>query len=128
LATGFLKKENQTIKKKYMENFTENDWVEAKLRFEKIFGGGIEMDGVLFLIGVQELGQGLRTFEKDEKMNLMHIAVCKLLEPYHYYRFSHKDKEGWPHFISNEQLPQLSKKDQETLLKQAIITYSRTEL
>ena len=108
-------------------NFTENDWVEAKLKFERVFGGGIEMDGILFLIGVQELGQGFKVFEKDEKMNLMHIAVCRLLEPMGYYTFSHKD-DGWPHYIKSENLPGLSKKEQDKLLQESVIIYSRTEL
>jgi len=93
-----------------------------------LFGEGLEMDGLLFLIGVQELGQGFRTFEKDEKMNLMHIAACKLLEPYQYYQFSHKDEQGWPHYTQGDSLPGLSKKDQDKLLKSAIIKYSRTAL
>ena len=108
--------------------FTEDEWMAAKQKFEDIFGGGLEMDGLLFLIGVQELGQGLRTFEKDDKMNLMHIAVCRLLEPFGYYEYSHRDEQGWPHYIQNDNLPGLSKKDQDKLLKEAIIIYSRTEL
>lgn len=111
-----------------MDIYKEEDWEAAKQKFEKIFGEGIEMDGFLYLIGVQELGQGFRTFEKDEKMDLMHIAVCKLLEPLHYYNFSHKDDQGWPHYIKNDNLPGLSKKEQDNLLKQAIIKYSRTAL
>ena len=111
-----------------VKDVLDEDWVEAKLKFEKIFGGGIEMDGLLFLIGVQELGQGFRKFEKDEKMNLMHIAVCKLLEPLNYYSYSHKDPQGWPHYIKNDNLPGLSKKEQDNLLKSAIITYSRRAL
>ena len=109
-------------------SFTDNDWVEAKLKFESIFGGGIEMDGILFLIGIQELGQGFKTFEKDEKMNLMHVAVCRLLSPLGYFTFSHKDEDGWPHYVKEPNLPGLSQKDQEKLLKQAIIAYSKTEL
>ena len=109
-------------------SFTDNDWVEAKLKFEAIFGGGIEMDGILFLIGIQELGQGFRTFEKDEKMNLMHIAVCRLLSPLGYFTFSQNDKDGWPHYTKATNLPGLSNKEQESLLKEAIITYSKTQL
>lgn len=108
--------------------FTEEDWVEAKLRFENRFGGGIEMDGLLYLIGVQELGQGFREFSKDEKMDLMHIAVCTLLEPMKIYEFSHKDKDGWPHYLRTDNEVGLTKKEQEKLLKQAIIIYSRKEL
>jgi hypothetical protein len=111
-----------------MNPVKEEDWIEAKLKFENIFGGGIEMDGLLFLIGVQELAQGFRTFEKDEKMNLMHIAVCRLLSPLGYYHFSHKDEQGWPHYTQDDSLPGLARKEQDNLLKQAIITYTRTEL
>ena len=108
--------------------YSENDWLEAKLKFERIFGGGIEMDGILFLIGVQELGQGFKIFEKDEKMNLMHIAACRLLEPMGYYHYSHRDEDGWPHYTQSNNIPGLSKKDQDKLLKQAVINYSRTEI
>lgn len=111
-----------------MTDLNDKDWLEAKAKFENIFGEGLEMDGLLFLIGVQELGQGFKTFDKDEKMNLMHIAACKLLEPYKYYSYSHRDKQGWPHYTQSDSLPGLSKKDQDKLLKQAIINYSRTAL
>jgi len=123
----FSRKETRKKSKK-MKDHLEKEWHNTKAKFENIFGEGLEMDGILFLIGVQELGKGLKTFQKDEKMNLIHVAVCKLLEPYGYYDFSHRDNDGWPHFTQNDQLPQLSKKDQEKLLKEAIITYSRTEL
>ena len=113
---------------KFTMAFTDNDWVEAKLKFEAIFGGGIEMDGLLFLIGIQELGQGFREFEKDEKMNLMHIAVCRLLQPYGHYAFSHKDDDGWPHYTKSSLSTGLSQKDQENLLKEAVINYSETQL
>lgn len=108
--------------------FTDQDWLDAKGKFEAIFGDGLEMDGLLFLIGVQELGQGFKIFEKDEKMNLMHIAACKLLEPFNYYSFSHRDEHGWPHYTQSDSLPGLSKKEQDALLKHAIIIYSRKEL
>ena len=108
--------------------FTDSKWVEAKLRFENLFGSGIEMDGLLFLIGIQELGQGFREFSKDEKMNLMHVAVCRLLEPFGYYSFTHRDVDGWPHYSKSPNVPGLSQKEQESLLKEAIIIYSRTEL
>ena len=111
-----------------MNGYTEEDWLTALGKFESIFGEGLEMDGLLFLIGVQELGQGFKVFEKDEKMNLMHIAACKLLSAFDYYSFSHRDEQGWPHYTQSDSLPGLAKKEQEKLLKEAIIIYSRTEL
>jgi len=41
-------------------------------------GDVLNLDGIIYLIGVQELGQGKRLFKKDEKVNLMHVAICKL--------------------------------------------------
>lgn len=85
------------------------------------------LDTILFLIGVQELGMGHRRYKKDEKVNLMHIAVCRLLEPYGYYRFDGKDADGWPHFELIEHLPQLKANEQTLLMKKAIIQYFKTQ-
>lgn len=94
--------------------------IEAK------FGEGMELDAILLLIGIQELGKGYDKFSKDEKMNLMHIAVCTILEPFGYYQFEKDDDDGWPHFIKLENLPNLQPKEQEYLLKEAITQYFRT--
>ena len=53
------------------------------------------------------IGQLNRTFKKDQKLDLMHIAICKLLEPYGYYEFDFVDEEGWPHYKVKEHLPHL---------------------
>ena len=61
-------------------------------------GDVLDLDAIIYLIGVQELGQLKRAFKKDEKLNLMHIAICRLLEPYGFYEFDFVDKDGWPHY------------------------------
>ncbi|TXD53506.1 MULTISPECIES: hypothetical protein [unclassified Polaribacter] len=83
----------------------------------------LNVDGILYLIGVQELGQGYREFKKDEKMNLMHIAICKLLEPYGYYEFDFFDDDGWPHYKTITELPNLKPGEQTVLMKEAIVAY-----
>ncbi len=89
------------------------------------FGGGEELDlqAILFLIGINELGQGYRSFKKQEKIDLLHIAICKLLSIYGYYSFNGRDDEGWPHWKTNETLPNLKPSEQTTLLKKSIIIY-----
>ena len=91
----------------------------------KKFGSGEELDlqAILFLIGVNELGQGYRVFTKDEKINLLHIAICKLLSRYGYYEQIGKDDEGWPHWKTNTNLPQLKPGEQAVLMKEAAILY-----
>ncbi|MFD2567108.1 hypothetical protein [Pseudotenacibaculum haliotis] len=86
-------------------------------------GEDLNVDGIIYLIGVQELGQGKRRFKKDEKMNLMHIAICKLLEPYGYYEFDYFDEDGWPHYKMLTELPNLKPGEQTVLMKEAIIGY-----
>ena len=80
-------------------------------------------ESILFLIGVQELSQGIRKFDKEEKTYLLHIAVCKLLSNYGYYKFKHIDEDGWPHWEETKKLESLSELDQETLIKKSIIEY-----
>ena len=70
------------------------DFLVEKLTEKFSDGEELNLDGIIYLIGVQELGQGYRTFKKDEKLNLMHIAICKLLEPYGYYEFDFFDEDG----------------------------------
>lgn len=86
-------------------------------------GEALNVDGIIYLIGVQELGQGHRAFKKDEKMNLMHIAICKLLEPYGYYEFDYFDDDGWPHYKTLTALPNLKPGEQTVLMKEAIVMY-----
>ncbi len=86
-------------------------------------GDELNIDGIIYLIGVQELGQGQKKFKKDEKINLMHIAICKLLEPYGYYEFDFFDNDGWPHYKTLTELPSLKPGEQTVLMKEAIVNY-----
>lgn len=86
-------------------------------------GEPIDLEDIIYLIGVQELGQIHRKFKKDEKVNLMHIAICKLLEPYGYYAFDFLDEQGWPHYRLLEPLPFLKPGEQSVLMKEAIVRY-----
>ena len=86
-------------------------------------GEDLDLDAIIYLIGVQEFGRFQQLFKKDEKLNLMHIAICRLLEPYGYYQFDFVDKEGWPHYIIKEELPPLKAGEQSVLMKEAIVNY-----
>jgi hypothetical protein len=99
------------------------EYVVKKLTNEFSDGEDLNLDGIVYLIGVQELGQVGRRFKKDDKINLMHIAICKLLEPYGYYEFNYVDNDGWPHYKTLNQLPNLKPGEQTVLMKEAIIQY-----
>lgn len=82
-----------------------------------------DLNAVLFLIGVQELGRVQTVFSKEEKRDLMHIAVCRLLSLDGYYDFEGRDADGWPHW--RQVLPFTTKglPEQELLIKEKIIHY-----
>ena len=100
-------------------------WEEVILLLSNRFADGesLDLDAIIYLVGVQELGQLHRPFKKDEKVNLMHIAICRLLEPFGYYEFEYFDEQGWPHYRILEQLPPLKAGEQSVLMKEAIVQY-----
>ena len=106
-----------------MELTLEQQWQAVCKEISAQFGQELDLQGILFLIGVQELGKGYRVFGKDEKLELMHIAVCKLLSSFGYYEFAGRDEQGWPHWNLNEKLPPLKPMQQELLVKEAIVEY-----
>jgi hypothetical protein len=106
--------------------------IQLKARWEKLVsilsdqfsqGEDLDLDAIIYLIGVQELGKVHQKYKKDEKLNLMHIAICRLLEPYGFYEFEYFDKEGWPHYKVKEELPPLKAGEQSVLMKEAIVNY-----
>lgn len=100
-------------------------WDTLQKKISVQFGDGelLDLEDIIYLIGVQELGQYKRKFKKDDKVNLLHIAICRLLEPFGYYEFSHFDKDGWPHYNTIELLPVLKAGEQSVLMKEAVVQY-----
>ena len=95
-------------------------WVK---RMMDRFGEEPDVTSMVFAVGLQEAGQGAKRFKKDEKMDLMHVGVCTLLEPLGYYVREGVDEDGWPHFSSGEPLPPLTSDEQEVMMKRALVDY-----
>lgn len=86
-----------------------------------------DLNGVLFLIGVQELGKGTKTFSKEQKQDLIHIAVCKVLSSAGFYELDFVDQDGWPHWQLIKELPHFDLLEQEKLLKIQVMEYFERE-
>ena len=95
--------------------------LEEKLmqRFEK----KPDVETILFLIGIQELGDIKAKFSKEQKQDLMHVAVCTVLMPSGYYELERVDEDGWPHFKQLKAMPELDAFQQEAFLKDHILLY-----
>ncbi|WP_185863480.1 hypothetical protein [Blattabacterium cuenoti] len=112
------------MEKKFMQQFHTNwDKIISYIQNNFSLKGKIDIIGIIYLIGIQELGKGKnQSFNKEDKIHILHIAICRILEPFGYYLFLGKDKEGWPHYILKNKIP-FNYKDQLFLIKKAIIRY-----
>ncbi len=98
-------------------------WWNLEAKLAERFGKKPDMEAVLFLIGMQETGFVKEKITKEEKQDLMHVAVCTLLGPSGFYILEGKDEEGWPHFKQLKELPLLEVRDQENFLRDHILLY-----
>jgi hypothetical protein len=98
-------------------------WLKLRIKLKEQYGIKPDMNGVLLLIGIQELGQGPQEFSKEQKQDLMHIAVCTILMASGYYTLDGLDDEGWPHFTQIKALPLLETYEQENFLKDHVLLY-----
>lgn len=105
------------------------EWLQIRHKIKAIFDKDSlpDLQAILFLIGVQELGQGQRKFSKEEKQDLMHIAVCQLLEPLGYYELEGRDQDGWPHYKLLKAVDTEGVASQAILLKEQIVHYFKEE-
>ena len=104
-------------------NNLDKDWENLVARLEKQFDDEMTLKGILYLIGIQELNFGIKRFSREEKLNVLHVATCKLLSGFGYYKFVSVDEDGWPHYKEVKAIKNLNEKEQENLIKKAIINY-----
>ena len=98
-------------------------WWNLEAKLVERFGKKPDMETILFLIGIQELGQPDRKFTKEQKQDLMHVAICRLLSNSGYFEFEKKDEEGWPHYKQLRPMPDMNPIDQENFLKDHVLLY-----
>ncbi len=104
-----------------------SDWEILQKKLKQRFEEEMDVDAILFLIGLQELGKPYKKYKKDEKLEVMHVAICTLLEPFGFYEFKGRDDDGWPHWELKENLPFLEAKHQNKLIIDSIIEYFKKE-
>ncbi|GAA4456583.1 hypothetical protein GCM10023189_26070 [Nibrella saemangeumensis] len=102
----------------------DKEWEQLMAHLQQVIGKRpADLNGVLFLIGVQELGKGPRHFTKEQKQDLMHIAVCKVLSLGGYYQQVGTDPDGWPQWQLVRPVPHADLLAQEDMLKVYVIKY-----
>lgn len=96
---------------------------EIAARLTEFFApeGPVDIPALLFVAGLQTLGRPSAPLSREDKMALIHIGTCAVLEPYGYYRFSGRDAQGFPQY---QPVRALDAADGDgILLKEALIKY-----
>jgi hypothetical protein len=98
-------------------------WWTLEAKLVERFGKKPDLEAILFLIGMQETGFVQEKITKEQKQDLMHVAVCTILSSSGYYALEGKDQDGWPHFRQLKELPVLNFIEQEHFLKDHVLLY-----
>ena len=98
-------------------------WWDLEAKLVERFGKKPDMEAVLFLIGMQETGMIKEKITKEQKQDLMHVAVCSLFAPSGYYEMDSVDEDGWPHFKQLKPMPDMNAIEQENFLKDHVLLY-----
>jgi len=101
----------------------QSRWWQLENKLVERFGKKPDLETILFLVGVQEFGDIREKFTKEQKQDLMHIAVCQLLSESGYYELEKVDEDGWPHFKQLKALPELNMIEQENFIKDHVLLY-----
>ena len=101
----------------------QSRWWKLEEKLMERFGKKPDMETILFLIGVQEFGDIKSKFTKEQKQDLMHVAICSVLSASGFYELDGVDSDGWPHFRQTKHIEPMSLKEQEDFLKDHVLLY-----
>jgi hypothetical protein len=107
----------------FVKDDLQQRWWNLEAKLAERFGKKPDMEAILFLIGIQEFGQLKEKFTKEQKQDLMHVAICSLLSHSGYYELEGKDFDGWPHFKQLKPMPDMNAYEQESFLKDHVLLY-----
>jgi hypothetical protein len=107
----------------HIQDDLQTRWWNLEAKMIDRFGKKPDLEGILFLVGIQEFGNIRDKFTKEQKQDLMHIAVCSLLSRSGFYQLNGTDDDGWPHFTQLKEIPVMNMIDQENFIKDHVLLY-----
>ncbi|MEO8171882.1 MAG: hypothetical protein ABI581_02320 [Sediminibacterium sp.] len=107
----------------FISDDLQQRWWNLEAKLLERFGKKPDLEAVLFLIGMQETGFMEEKISKEQKQDLMHVAVCKVLSQSGYYLLEGNDEEGWPHYKQVKELPVMVSHEQENFIKDHVLLY-----
>lgn len=111
----------------FISDDLQQRWWNLEAKLVERFGKKPDLEAVLFLIGMQETGFMNEKISKEQKQDLMHVAVCKVLSQSGYYILEGNDADGWPHYRQVKELPTMMLMEQENFIKDHVLLYMENE-
>ena len=102
---------------------TFSNWKELCDHLGKQFNIDIDLNGVLFLVGIRERGLSFQRFSKDEKMSLIHLGSCTLYQEMGLIEKTGTDKDGWPIFAQKALAPTIAEERKHKVLQDCAVRY-----
>jgi hypothetical protein len=110
-----------------IQDETRDKWFKVRGLIESVFNKSPDLNAILYIIGMRELGSLQSKFSKEEKVKLMHIATCRVLSISGHYELEGSDSKGWPVWKLKKKLPYQEVFEQENYLRHHIIHYFEEE-
>ncbi len=111
-------------KEKGMSLSVDIQWNKLLYKISEDFNVDADKNGVLLLIGIQEMGLGFeKEYSREKKMDLINLAECTVLTQLGYYEKTGYDNNGWPAFRQLKIIPRFSQTQQDILMQSAIVKY-----
>ncbi len=107
----------------HVQDDLQQRWWNLEAKLAERFQKKPDLETILFLVGIQEFGQIKEKYTKEQKQDLMHVAVCSLLSQSGFYELESVDTDGWPHFKQLKPMPDMNTFEQENFLKDHILLY-----
>ncbi len=104
------------------DSFDRIKWAKFKEIFKSNYGEYPSLISGLFLVGLEQIPD-VDVLTKEQKQEVIHVGLCKLLAQDNLYTVSHYDNDGWPHFALSKHAKQMDIEKQENYIKQLLINY-----
>ncbi len=99
------------------------NWNDLCKTLNELFGIDVDLNGVLFLVGIRERGLSFQHFSKEEKINLINLGSCTLYQQMGLVTRSGTDPDGWPLFHQNALSPVIPEERKLKTLQDCAIRY-----
>ncbi len=100
-----------------------NNWNELCAWLGEMFNIEVDLNGVLFLVGIREKGLAFQNFTKEEKMNLIHLGSCVLYQEMGLTEQVGIDRDGWPVFVQRTVAPEIPEERKAKTLQDCALRY-----